>query len=386
VANDDISTHYDADLRALKYRQALDLAGSCFELLNDDITGPQWLGKVADMANCESATCIWWRAGRPDTYLQESFGPEPDRSIDAIRAIDHIIESTRPQAPWVLGEPTNVAGAPAEEADFPCVSGDKLIACIDWEPARVIIILGNRLVSTNWDTNDRRRLAELLPVFRKSVLVKKKLSQYTGVIEISRKVDDETPRGLITLLPNRDVVAANKQASDILEEGSIIRLQARKIEFTDRELQSEFQFQLDKLAALNDQHPDNFYWYRNLGKSIANEDLLLTMRAVSLDSWSRESSLDDRTVIITLDRMALQEESPAVEQLREFYNLTNAQARFVREVMRSANIDETASNLHISINTARSHLRAIYSKIGVNNMTQLMRRVGSIAGVSKRVD
>jgi DNA-binding CsgD family transcriptional regulator len=111
------------------------------------------------------------------------------------------------------------------------------------------------------------------------------------------------------------------------------------------------------------------------------------MQAVTLDSWSRESSIGDRTVIITLEKMAHPDEAPAVEQLREFYDLTGAQARFVREVMRSANIDETASNLHISINTARSHLRAVYSKIGVNNMTQLMRRVGSItAGVSKSVD
>ena len=376
MAKIDIPTEEASDLVVQKLRQARDLLASCFDLLNDDITGKEWLGKVADIANCESVTCIWWRAGQPDSYLQESFGPEPERSVAAIRSIDQIIEAARPEEACILEDLT-------EEADFQCMSASTLIGCIDWEPARVILIFGDRLVSPNWDADDRRRTNDLLPVLRKSVLVKKKLSQYTDIIEISRKVEDEAPRGLITLLPNRDVVAANKQASEILEEGSIIRLQARKVEFTKSKLQTEFQFQLNRLAAMTNHHLDDFYWYRNLGKSTENEDLLLTMRAVALDSWNRESSLDDRTVIINLERMELKK-VPAVEQLREFYNLTNAQARFVRELMRSANIDEAACNLHISVNTARSHLRAVYGKIGVNNMTQLMRRVGSIAaGVSK---
>jgi DNA-binding CsgD family transcriptional regulator len=386
VAKNDIPTDEVPDLAVQKLRQARDLLASCFDLLNDDITGQEWLGKVADLANCESVTCIWWRAGRPDTYLEDVFGRAIDIPTDCIRSIDHMLASTPPQSACILDEPADVAGSPAGEPEFPCLSSDRLIACIDWEPARVILILGDRLVSPNWDTNDRQWLLDLLPTIRKSVLVKKKLSQYTDIIEISRKVDDEAARGLITLLPNRDVVAANKQASDILEEGSIIRLQARKIEFANTELQAEFEFQLDRLTAIKNHHPEDFYWYRNLGKSKANVDLLLTMRAVSLDSWNREGFLDDRTAIITLEKMTLQE-MPAVEQLREFYSLTGAQARFVREVMQSANINETASNLHISINTARSHLRAIYSKIGVNNMTQLMRRVGSLtAGVSKSAD
>jgi DNA-binding CsgD family transcriptional regulator len=386
VAKNDIPTDEAPDLAVQKLRQARDLLASCFDLLNDDITAQEWLGKLADLANCESVTCIWWRTGQPDTYLKDVFGREMDFSVDCFGSIDHLIDATRPQAACILGKSEVAASTLTDEADFSCMSSDRLITCIDWNPARVILILGDRLVSPNWDANDRLRINEILPVIRKSVLVKKKLSLYTDIIEISRKVDDEAARGLLTLLPNRDVLAANKQASDILEDGSIIRLKAHKIEFAKMELQAEFEFQLNRMATMTANHPENFYWYRNLGKSKASEDLLLTMRAVSLNSWHRESFLDDRTAIITLERMEYQE-VPAVGQLREFYGLTDAQARFIREVMGSANIDEAASNLHISINTARSHLRAIYSKIGVNNMSQLMRRVSSInARVSKSAD
>ena len=386
MAKADTETIDAQDLHVQKLRQARDLLSSCFDLLNDDITGQEWLGNVANMANCESVTCLWWRAGQPDTTLKDMCGRELDFSIDSIERIDRLIGAKDTQAACLLDQTDLAASMRTDGASFSSLSSERLIACIDWEPARVILVFGDRLVAPNWDANDRLRMNELLPVIRKSVLVKKKLSQYSDIIEISRKVDDEAPRGLITLLPNRDVVAANKQASDILEDGSVIQLQGRKIKFANTALQAEFEFQLHRLAAMNNTHPDDFYWYKNLGKSTKNEDLLLTMRAVSLDSWSRESFLDDRTAIITLERMALQE-APAVAQLREFYDLTNAQARFVRELMRSANVDVAASNLHISVNTARSHLRAIYGKIGVNNMTQLMRRIGSItAGVAKSAD
>jgi DNA-binding CsgD family transcriptional regulator len=51
--------------------------------------------------------------------------------------------------------------------------------------------------------------------------------------------------------------------------------------------------------------------------------------------------------------------------------------------MRNVTIEQAAELLHISVNTARSHLRAIYARLGVASKAQLMQMVSSTFGTSR---
>ena len=46
-------------------------------------------------------------------------------------------------------------------------------------------------------------------------------------------------------------------------------------------------------------------------------------------------------------------------------------------MMDGHDIVTTAARLHISVNTVRSHLRAIYAKLGVENIAGLLRMVSA---------
>ena len=63
---------------------------------------------------------------------------------------------------------------------------------------------------------------------------------------------------------------------------------------------------------------------------------------------------------------------PTMEQLREFFKFTEAQSRLALALWGGTGIKEAAETLSISINTARTHLRSIYSKVGVENHAELM--------------
>ena len=366
----------EENIQITKLREARDLLAACFDLLNDDITGPQWLGKVAALANCESVSCVWWKAGHPETHLEETFGPALTLPSGYINSLDIFAESLTPNDAGLIYDLAHKAGNMTGNTFTPLSAPDLLIAYLDGHPAHVFMILGNRKISPDWQSYDREYLAQLLPSLRKSISIKKRLSRYEDVIELVNKISDENPRGLIVLTPDGELIAANKLAEEALEEGSRIKLNDRQLKICDRELQVEFDLQLQNIGKLPKSDIDKFVWYKNISSKSGRSDLLITLRAFRLDNWRRESSAYDRSAVITteqLDSLAI----PGQSQLREFFQLSKAQARFASALMQSTSVKETAGKLHISVNTARSHLRSIYERVGVDNKSQLLQRLAT---------
>lgn len=64
---------------------------------------------------------------------------------------------------------------------------------------------------------------------------------------------------------------------------------------------------------------------------------------------------------------------PEKAMLRSLFDLTPAEAELARCLTAGNSLDESAAALSISRNTARAHLRAIFSKSGITRQTELMR-------------
>ncbi|WP_323763990.1 helix-turn-helix transcriptional regulator [Marinovum sp.] len=71
---------------------------------------------------------------------------------------------------------------------------------------------------------------------------------------------------------------------------------------------------------------------------------------------------------------------PQVDMLRRLFDLTPAEAVLTGILSMGHTLDEASDELAISRNTARAHLRSIFSKCGINRQTELVRLVlGSVA-------
>lgn len=66
---------------------------------------------------------------------------------------------------------------------------------------------------------------------------------------------------------------------------------------------------------------------------------------------------------------------PKIDMLRSLFDLTPAEATLTSIMSMGHTLDEAAEELAISRNTARAHLRAIFSKCGINRQTELVRLV-----------
>jgi DNA-binding CsgD family transcriptional regulator len=369
--NDTVPAEESQAFGIKKLRESQDFFAATFSLLNDDITGPQWLEKLATLANCRSITCLWWPADYPEKMIVEACGRELNLSNEQLSAIDKAI-TIAPAEPGLLDELLEKTGCGPSDHHDCLFRADQLIACIDWWPANVILIFDDRLDEPDWSQNDRQRVRDLLPTIRQSVTVKKRLSKLTDSIELTNKILDEFPRGFILLMPDSDILDANLFANRLIEKSPVFQLSDRNFRFRDREIQQDFQMQLKKIDALPKDQLNEFVWHKNLSGSAATGSLMATVLAFGFDTVRTESTRFDRVALIILEQQGYRGVA-GEKQLREFYQLTKAQARLLHAIIQHNTIEEAATTLHISINTARSHLRAIYDRLGINNIGQLLQ-------------
>jgi DNA-binding CsgD family transcriptional regulator len=69
------------------------------------------------------------------------------------------------------------------------------------------------------------------------------------------------------------------------------------------------------------------------------------------------------------------------EFVRQIFDLTPAEAAVTRRLTAGLSLEDAASSLDISRNTARAHLRSIFSKSGITRQTELVRLVLSSAAL-----
>jgi DNA-binding CsgD family transcriptional regulator len=61
--------------------------------------------------------------------------------------------------------------------------------------------------------------------------------------------------------------------------------------------------------------------------------------------------------------------------LTRLYGLTRTEAKLVQLLVAGLTLDEAATDLNVSVNTAHTHLKLVFHKTGVNRQAQLVHRI-----------
>lgn len=64
-----------------------------------------------------------------------------------------------------------------------------------------------------------------------------------------------------------------------------------------------------------------------------------------------------------------------IETLRDMYQLTRAEARLAAALVQDPRLEKASQAVHISISTARTHLKRIFTKTGTNSQPALVHRI-----------
>jgi len=367
----DNSNHLAAIVDKLEFSIAL--VDSIADMHLGNCTPSEWLQRLATLLGCNDAAAVSWGKGAPATVNFKFSGQPLDFPAQWFEDVEQIIEQVQPAKPDLLA---NIARRVNSDTKYKVTDRPELlIALLDTEPARTLLILqrDGAVSDLDWNEEDKELFRLLLPSLFKAHQVHKQLVLFGNRLDIANKVANATPRGIVVMTPDGAVVKTNSMADAILAENNGLYLTADNyFAIKDSRVNKQFRHQLElmDLAQLDD--AETPIWNRSCIKSTGKGSYQLTLKSLPLDNWHIESNKHDRRAVIYVSSPE-NTTIPSAIQLKEFYDLTNAQARLVKKLMQGNDVITAAAKLHVSINTARSHLRAIYAKLGVESQVSLLR-------------
>jgi DNA-binding CsgD family transcriptional regulator len=353
--------------------KTLELMDSIIDLQLEKISPDEWLKRLAHLAGSKSASSITWVPDEPAKYnFRSSDNNNNAFPVECIKLAEDVIS----RAP-LNGSPfLDDAARSLEDCDgaeyAPLCNKNVMIACLDKEPNRTLLVLAGSKNPEGWAAADRERFAAMLPILRKAHDLHRKLTTAGNKLHVANRILNAIPRGVIALTPDGKVFKANSMAMDILGRQDGIDISDGYLRIAYPQLATEFKQQLHKIGLLPLDIVEKFVWNRGYIDKKSNQFYQLTLGSYPVDNWHLESHPHDRIPVLTISMPNLALRPTAIE-LGEFYGLSFAQGRVIACMLRGKNINDTATELHISVNTIRSHLRSVYEKLGVNNKSELFR-------------
>ena len=177
--------------------------------------------------------------------------------------------------------------------------------------------------------------------------------------------------GTITLDENGTIIDLNSVADEILKQNNGLTIARGTIEATDaqenrtlkRLIRHAVMGHHGTAAATVEAMP--------ITRSFDKPRLGLLVRTVLLSDWSEDNKR--RPAVTLFLRDPDRKPQGAQEIIRKLFDLTPAETSLALLLTNGLTLEEAAEESGISKNTARTHLRAIFSKTGVTRQATLVR-------------
>jgi len=222
-----------------------------------------------------------------------------------------------------------------------------------------------------WNAADRQRIERLLPAVHDSTEVHKLVARSRYIAALARDLLDKSPRGILVLSDDGIIRLANARAAKILAANDGLSEKNGKLVIRCPEVAERVRNYLDSVGTLNNDGLPEMDWNMVAKKPSGGTPYQLIVGHLQLSEWHLESRHSNKVAIMHLhdpdENMGVQH-----ERLITFYGFTKAQARLAAKLFQGHTINEAAKALHISVNTARTHMRGIYAKTGVRTQAELL--------------
>jgi DNA-binding CsgD family transcriptional regulator/PAS domain-containing protein len=218
--------------------------------------------------------------------------------------------------------------------------------------------------------NDKALCTIVLPHLKRAVRLHSQLEVMDSERRLYASTVDRMLVGTVTLDETGAVLKSNPVAEEMLHEGDGLRL-------VNGVLRADLAAENRDLQRLVKQALSG----NTGGKAAVVDAISITRKSTrgklgvlvrSLPNTG-SSKAKRRPSVALFIRDAERKSDASREMVRRLFDLTPAEASLALSLANGLTLDEAADGLHIRKNTARAHLRAIFSKIGVTRQTTLVR-------------
>lgn len=197
-----------------------------------------------------------------------------------------------------------------------------------------------------------------------------------GTSEVERTlfshVMDRLYVGVVILDHAGKVIRMSETARRVLEARDGLQLRANRLRANatgeDRDLQKLIKDALEPVQRGQGSAPRGL----SLTKQSGLRNLGVIVRPIR---GSQDSAAAASSAVAVYIRDQEANHSVEGELVRQIFDLTPAEAAVTRQLTAGFSLEDAASSLDISRNTARAHLRSIFSKSGITRQSELVRLV-----------
>lgn len=374
------SSEHVSDARIADYPDSPALLGSLFASLLDDEPWAGFLDHLSRSASASWATLILTRraADRPGIILTPGADPDVDRDYASRLFVDDPFTGL-PEGKvmhfrdFVSDDMLN-RNAPYREF-LSQTSSDEVIGVdiTDCNGMELRLRLTRGRGEPPFEQQDFGHLERLVPHLRIALRLFDRLAAGEAEQRIYAGAIAQMAVGVIILDRNGKVIRLNTRASTILDERDGIQLRGDMIVLEDPELGRQLHARLLK--------PEETSLTLRVERPSGQGDLLLVVGNANASGYVTAGG-GPASVLFLNDPVRTPRVSPGA--IRELLGLTQSEAAIAAEMANGASLVDTATQLGISPNTVRAHLRSIFAKTGVKRQSQLVQLVHhSLPGLTR---
>ena len=210
----------------------------------------------------------------------------------------------------------------------------------------------------------------MLPHIKRALNLHLSVNQDRQVISLYSKATAQLMVGVVILDQNGNVLECNPAAASILDMQDGLKITGGVLEANyandNRKLQ-----RLIKDALM---HTQVSRLSMTEGMSVSRQSGQLNwgvvVQSISPDEWTEGKQRPSVAVFV---RDTGGKADPPVKLAQQLFQLTPAETSLAIQLANGLSLEEAAEALNIRRNTARAHLRSIFSKTGVRRQTELVR-------------
>lgn len=228
---------------------------------------------------------------------------------------------------------------------------------------------------------DRRRCEAILPHLRRALDIHDLIDRSETMGSLYSQAIGRLAIGTLVLDREGSVLELNLVARQLIEANDGIKMVGDRLRATYPSGNRKLQKLISDACAVRSGDVPAVAEALSIERASGEVSLGVVVEPVPSQDWAEGKG---HPAVVVYIRDASSKSMASVSAAQRLFNLTPAETTLTMELANGLSLEEAAEAMNIKRNTARAHLRSIFSKTGVRRQTELVRIVlNSVVALTK---
>ncbi|AMO55519.1 LuxR family transcriptional regulator [Endozoicomonas montiporae] len=225
----------------------------------------------------------------------------------------------------------------------------------------------------SFSLDDKEVVELLVPHLESAVKIHMRLNRVKSERNLYAGAVNQLAVGAIILDEDGKIMKVNQVAEELINDNDGLKITGKTLQVgTSSDTRKLREMIRNALNSHNKDHTPSLVEALRIQRLSGASDLGIVVRPIPMEKWSE--GIQCPSVAIFISDPERKSKAPQ-EIVKALFDLTPAESQLAMLLANGLTLDETAETLCVSRNTARAHLRSIFSKTGVTRQTMLVRLI-----------